>query len=66
MKPANECFELIKKWEGLDKQLPDGRIQAYAEPVGIWTIGCGSIEHLDLNRPILEGDIITQKTAERW
>lgn len=50
----------------MDKQLPDGRIQAYPDPVGIWTIGCGSIEHLDLNRPILEGDIITLKTAERW
>jgi GH24 family phage-related lysozyme (muramidase) len=66
MKPTNECFELIKKWEGLHKQLPDGRIQAYPDPVGIWTIGYGSIEHLDLNRPILEGDIITLKTAERW
>jgi lysozyme len=66
MKPTNECFELIKKWEGLHKVLPDGRIKAYLDPVDIWTIGYGSIEHLDLNRPILEGDIITRKTAERW
>ncbi len=66
MKPTNECFELIKKWEGLDKQFPDGRIQAYPDRVGIWTIGYGFIEHLDLNIPILEGDIITLKTAERW
>ncbi len=66
MKPTNECFELIKKWEGLHKVLPDGRIKAYLDPVDIWTIGYGSIEHLDLNRPILEGDIITRTTAERW
>lgn len=66
MKPSNECFELIKKWEGLHKELPDGRIKAYIDPVGIWTIGYGSIEHLDLNRPILEGDIITREKAERW
>lgn len=66
MKPSNECFELIKKWEGLHKKLSDGRIKAYLDPVGIWTIGYGSIEHLDLNRPIVEGDIITREKAERW
>lgn len=66
MKPSNECFELIKKWEGLHKEISDGRIKAYLDPVGIWTIGYGSIEHLDLNRPILDGDIITREKAERW
>lgn len=66
MKPSSECFALIKKWEGLHKKLPDGRIQAYKDPVGIWTIGYGSINHLDLNRPILKGDIITTEKAERW
>ncbi|TAF58844.1 MAG: hypothetical protein EAZ60_01050 [Oscillatoriales cyanobacterium] len=66
MKPSNECFELIKKWEGLHKKLPDGRIKAYLDPVNIWTIGYGSIEHLDLNRPIVEGDIITRQKADRW
>lgn len=66
MKPSSECFELIKKWEGLHKKLPDGRIKAYQDPVNIWTIGYGSIEHLDLNRPILDGDVITQEKAERW
>ena len=49
MKPSNECFELIKKWEGLHKVLSYGKIQAYRDPVNIWTIGYGSIEHLDLN-----------------
>jgi GH24 family phage-related lysozyme (muramidase) len=66
MKPSNKCFELIKKWEGLHKELDDGRIKAYRDPVNIWTIGYGSNEHLDIHRPILEGDIITRKTAERW
>lgn len=66
MKTSNECFQLIKKWEGLHKVLADGRIKAYLDPVDIWTIGYGSIEHLDLHRPIVEGDAITRKTADRW
>ncbi|MFN9617620.1 MAG: lysozyme, partial [Dolichospermum sp.] len=66
MKPSNECFSLIKKWEGLHKKRPDGLIEAYKDPVGIWTIGFGSIEHLDLNRPIQPGDVINLTTAERW
>ena len=66
MKPSQECFELIKKWEGLHRKRSDGMIEAYPDPVGIWTIGYGSIFHLDLNRPILKGDVITPAQAERW
>lgn len=66
MKPSQECFELIKKWEGLHKKRSDGLVGAYRDPVNIWTIGYGSIYHLDLNRPIRESDVITKATAERW
>lgn len=66
MKPSNECFSLIKKWEGLHKKRSDGLIEAYKDPVGIWTIGYGTIQHQDLNRPIQPGDVINQTTAERW
>ncbi|MBC1238367.1 glycoside hydrolase family protein [Nostoc sp. 2RC] len=66
MKPSNDCLSLIKKWEGLHRKRPDGLIEAYKDPVGIWTIGYGSIEHLDLDRPIQQGDVISQTTAERW
>lgn len=66
MNPSQDCFEIIKKWEGLHKQLPNGTIESYEDPVGIWTIGYGSINHLDQNRPILKGDVISKATAERW
>lgn len=66
MKPSNECYNLIKKWEGLHRQRSDGQIQSYEDPVGIWTIGYGSINHLDLGRPIQPNDIITKAAAERW
>jgi GH24 family phage-related lysozyme (muramidase) len=66
MNPTNECFKLIKKWEGLHRKRNDGLIEAYVDPVGIWTIGFGSIRHWDLDRPILPTDVITEVTAERW
>ncbi len=66
MNPTNECFKLIKKWEGLHRKRSDGLIEAYRDPVNIWTIGYGSIRHWDLNRPIQPNDVITEATAERW
>jgi len=64
--PTPNCFALIKKWEGLHKKRSDGQIESYRDPVGIWTIGYGSIFHRDLNRPIQPGDVITLQAAERW
>jgi lysozyme len=66
MNPSKNCFELIKKWEGLHKKLPNGSIQAYQDPIGIWTIGYGSITNPDLGRPIQPGDVISEATAVRW
>lgn len=66
MKYTKECVQLIKKWEGLYRKRADGLIEAYRDPVGIWTIGYGSINHMDLGRPIQPGDTITEATAERW
>jgi lysozyme len=64
--PSQVCIELIKESEGLHRKLPNGDIQAYADPVGIFTIGYGSIFDIDKNRPVQDGDIITQADAERW
>lgn len=66
--PSNDCIDLVKEFEGYAKELHDGsgRVEAYRDPVGIWTIGWGSIRSLDDNRPIRGGDVITQATAERW
>lgn len=66
MNPTNESFKLIKKWEGLHRERADGLIEAYLDPVSIWTIGYGSIRHWDLGRPIQPNDVITKATAERW
>lgn len=66
MQPSRDCTELIKESEGLYQKLADGTIAAYADPVGVWTIGYGSIHHLDANRPVRKGDIITRNTAELW
>ena len=36
------------------------------DPIGIWTIGYGSIVNLDESRPVRQGDVITEATAIRW
>jgi lysozyme len=63
---TNDCYALVKEFEGFKQQLSDGSVEAYRDPVGIWTIGWGSTRNLDDNRPIRSGDVITQATAERW
>jgi len=64
--PSEDCFNLIKKWEGLHRKLPDGQIEAYADPIGIWTIGYGSTYDHDRKRPVQAGDVFSQADAERW
>lgn len=61
-----KAIELIRHFESLMVQLPDGRIRAYRDPVGIPTIGWGSIRNEDTGVPIQMGDIIAASTAERW
>jgi GH24 family phage-related lysozyme (muramidase) len=66
MKPSKDCFDLIKKWEGLHTERSDGSIESYQDPVGIWTIGYGSINNPDLGRPVQPNDVISKVTAIRW
>jgi len=66
MQPSQDCLNLIKESEGLHRKLPDGKIGAYVDPVGIWTIGYGSIHHIDKNTAVKEGDVITEDDASRW
>ena len=51
MTPSPACFELIEKFEGL-------RLEAYQDPVGIWTIGYGSTSGVH------QGMTITQEQAQ--
>jgi lysozyme len=66
MIPSQDCLDLVKVSEGLHRKLLNGTIEAYPDPVGVWTIGYGSIHHIDENRPVRQGDVIDRKTAERW
>jgi GH24 family phage-related lysozyme (muramidase) len=65
-KPSQACYSLIKKWEGLHKKRTDGMIESYEDPIGIWTIGYGSIVNLKEGRPVKQGDVINQAEAEDW
>lgn len=56
MKISQNCLNLIKKWEGL-------YLNAYIDPVGIPTIGYGTIRYPNGNKVKL-GDRITERDAE--
>ncbi|HAZ44911.1 MAG TPA: lysozyme, partial [Cyanobacteria bacterium UBA11371] len=58
MKISQNCLDLIKKWEGL-------RLKAYKDPVGIPTIGYGTIRYPN-GQKVQIGDTITQQEAEAF
>ncbi|XWK88662.1 MAG: lysozyme [Phormidium sp.] len=58
MKISQNCLELIKKWEGL-------YLNAYKDPVGIPTIGYGTIRYPN-GQKVRMGDKITQQEAEAF
>lgn len=58
--------ELIKEFEGYATELPDGRAEAYADPIHGWavpTIGYGTTAYPD-GRKVAQGDVITREDAE--
>jgi lysozyme len=57
MAPSQNCVDLIKKFEGF-------RADSYLDPVGIWTIGYGSIMYPDGLR-VKAGQKITLDGAEK-
>lgn len=66
LKASAAGIELIQRFEGLARQLPDGRIAAYPDPAtggAPWTIGWGTTSDED-GRPIKPGDIWTKERAE--
>jgi GH24 family phage-related lysozyme (muramidase) len=61
-------INLIKEFEGYEKQLPDGRAQAYRDPIYGWevpTIGYGTTVYPDGTK-VKQGDIITRAQAEEY
>jgi len=58
MTPSSKCYDLIKRFEGC-------YLEAYLDPVGIWTIGWGTIKYPNGN-PVQPGDRITQEEADYY
>lgn len=52
-------LRLIQKWEGL-------YLKAYRDPIGIWTIGWGSINNPELGIRVYPGQVITREKAEEF
>jgi len=59
MSTTSKAASIIAIFEGK-------KLKAYKDQGGVWTIGFGSTYNIDENRPIKEGDTITEATALRW
>ena len=57
-------MDLIRRFEGCEKRLPDGRLTAYKKPGDPWTIGWGQTGAMPDGRPVVEGLTITQQEAD--
>jgi len=58
MNISQNCLDIVKKWEGF-------KLEAYLDPVGIPTIGYGTIRYPDTTRVKL-GDRISEPQAEAF
>ena len=62
------AIELIKEFEGFHTKRPDGRADAYKDPLKGWsvaTIGYGTTRYPD-GRKVKQGDIVTRDEAEAY
>jgi lysozyme len=59
MSTTSKAASIIAIFEGK-------KLKAYRDQAGVWTIGFGSTYNIDENRPVREGDTITEATALRW
>jgi lysozyme len=55
MRDLKKAIDIIKKWEGF-------RGQAYKDPVGIWTIGYGTIRYSN-GVAVKQGDTVSEENA---
>lgn len=60
-----EGIEIVCKWEGWHKALPDGRAKPYKCPAGVWTIGYGSTYWDDGRRIQASDDAITKEVGKQ-
>jgi lysozyme len=57
-------YDLIKRFEGCEKRLPDNRLTAYKIGADPWTVGWGQTGEMPDGRRVTEGLIITQQEAD--
>jgi lysozyme len=57
-KPSQNCYDLIKQWEGLF-------LKAYDDGGGVWTIGWGTIIYPN-GEKVKQGDVCTMEQAENY
>jgi GH24 family phage-related lysozyme (muramidase) len=57
-------YELIQRFEGCEKRLPDNRLKAYKIGADPWTIGWGQTGQMPDGRKVEDGLIITQEEAD--
>lgn len=62
MQASENCYALIKEFEGYHKKLADGRCTTYKCPAGVNTIGYGTTKYSN-GKAVQMGDIITQDEA---
>ena len=65
MIPSSDCFDIIKKWEGLVDGDPDTPgLEPYVCPAGVPTIGWGSTWDFDGNAITMQHRAITMPEAQ--
>jgi lysozyme len=64
MKTNKAAISILHEFENCAKRLPNGTLQAYKCPAGVWTIGWGNTFYENGSK-VLEGDIITQDRANK-
>lgn len=58
-------LKLIQHFESCLQPIGGGDYRAYKDPVGIWTIGWGTISYPD-GRAVRKGDVISQHEADKY
>lgn len=57
-------IDLIKRFEGCEKRLPNGFLAAYKKAGDPWTIGWGQTGRMPDGRPVVDGLIVSQEEAD--
>lgn len=65
MEIPKETVDIVTKWEGWHKALPDGRAKPYLCPARVPTLGFGSTYYLDGTKVKMTDDAITKEVGRQ-